>query len=77
MRVRRQLRELLARFDARRIFIRAKEGGDTDSLWWLGRAEPFYRALGYEVGGLVEHVLSSGDGMPAVKIRKNFALNVK
>jgi putative acetyltransferase len=33
-------------------------------------AEPFYRALGYEVGESVEHVLRSGDGMAAVKMRK-------
>jgi GNAT superfamily N-acetyltransferase len=33
-------------------------------------AEPFYRALGYEVGERVEHVLRSGDGMAAVKMRK-------
>jgi putative acetyltransferase len=35
-------------------------------------AKPFYRALGYEVGELVEHVLRSGNGMAAVKMRKTF-----
>jgi putative acetyltransferase len=33
-------------------------------------AEPFYRALGYEVEERVEHVLGSGGRMPAVKMRK-------
>jgi putative acetyltransferase len=33
-------------------------------------AEPFYRALGYEVEGRVEHVLGSGGRMAAVKMRK-------
>jgi putative acetyltransferase len=33
-------------------------------------AEPFYRALGYEAEGRVEHVLSSGARMAAVKMRK-------
>ena len=33
-------------------------------------AEPFYRALGYEVEDRVEHVLGSGGRMPAVKMRK-------
>jgi GNAT superfamily N-acetyltransferase len=33
-------------------------------------AEPFYRALGYEVEDRVEHVLGSGGCMPAVKMRK-------
>ena len=34
-------------------------------------AEPLYRALGYEVEGRVEHALSSGARMAAVKMRKN------
>jgi putative acetyltransferase len=33
-------------------------------------AEPFYRALGYEVEERVENVLGSGSRMPAVKMRK-------
>jgi putative acetyltransferase len=33
-------------------------------------AEPFYRALGYDVEERVEHVLGSGSRMPAVKMRK-------
>lgn len=33
-------------------------------------AEPFYRALGYDVEHRIEHVLSSGDRMAAVKMRK-------
>ena len=33
-------------------------------------AEPFYRALGYEVEDRVEHTLGSGGRMPAVKMRK-------
>jgi putative acetyltransferase len=36
-------------------------------------AAPFYRALGYEVGESVEHVLRSGDGMAAIKMRKKLA----
>jgi putative acetyltransferase len=33
-------------------------------------AEPFYRAVGYEVEERVEHLLGSGGRMPAVKMRK-------
>jgi len=40
-------------------------------------AEPFYRALGYEVGESVEHVLRSGSDMAAIKMRKTFALNIE
>ena len=36
-------------------------------------AEPFYRALGYEVEDRIEHALSSGGRMPAVKMRKTLA----
>lgn len=36
-------------------------------------AEPFYRALGYEVEDRIEHVLSSGGRMPAVRMRKPLA----
>jgi putative acetyltransferase len=38
-------------------------------------AEPFYRALGYEVEDRVEHVLGSGDRMAAVKMRKGLPLS--
>ena len=34
-------------------------------------AEPFYRALGYVVEDRAEHVLSSGECMAAVKMRKS------
>lgn len=37
-------------------------------------AEPFYRALGYEVGELVEHVLRSGNRMAAVRMRKTLRI---
>jgi putative acetyltransferase len=37
-------------------------------------AEPFYRALGYEVEDRVEHVLGSGSRMPAVKMRKKIGV---
>jgi len=33
-------------------------------------AEPFYKALGYEVVDYGEHLLSSGDRMACVKMRK-------
>ena len=36
-------------------------------------AEPFYRALGYGVESLVEHVLASGVRMSAVKMRKSLS----
>ena len=40
-------------------------------------AEPFYRALGYEVGESVEHVLRSGEGMAAIKMQKTFTPECK
>jgi putative acetyltransferase len=36
-------------------------------------AEPFYRANGYEICGLGEHVLNSGVRMTCVKVRKDLA----
>jgi putative acetyltransferase len=37
-------------------------------------AEPFYRAVGYEVEERVEHLLGSGGRMPAVKMRKKLGV---
>ncbi len=36
-------------------------------------SEPFYAALGYEAHGRGEHMLSSGQRMACVKMRKDFS----